>query len=64
MEIRTHSFREANLVIQLMQEWQIKSKIVMRWSSRKKKEGNFCTVYFFLRLTFFNIFVLSQCIEY
>ena len=42
---------------------QIKSKTVMSWSSRKKKEGIFCTVYF-VRRNFFNICVLSQCIVY
>ena len=49
MENPTHSFREANLALQLMQEWQIKSKTVMSWSSRKKKEGIFYTVYFVRR---------------
>ena len=39
MENPTHSFRETNLVLQLMQESQIKSKTVMSWSSQKKKEG-------------------------
>ena len=42
---------------------QIKSKTVMTWSSWKKKEGIFCTVYF-VRRKFFNICVLSQCIVY
>ena len=45
MENPTHSFRELNLVIQL--------KTVMSWSSQKKKEGIFCTVYF-VRRNFFN----------
>ena len=35
----------------------------MRWRSRKKKEGIFCTVYF-VRRKFFNICVLSHCIVY
>ena len=42
----THCFREKNLLLELLQELQIKSKTVMSWSSRKKKEGIFCTVYF------------------
>ena len=42
----THCFREKNLLLELIQELQIKSKTVMSWSSRKKKEGIFCTVYF------------------
>ena len=36
---------------------------MMTWSSRKKKEGIFCAVYFVWR-KFFNIFVLSQCMVY
>ena len=42
----THCFREKNLLLELLQELQIKSKTVMSWSSRKKKKGIFCTVYF------------------
>ena len=50
MENRTHRFREANLVLQLIQESQIKSKTVMSFRERKKRtlfvplissEGNF-----------------------
>ena len=39
------SFREVNLVLQLIQESQIKSKTMMSWSLQKGKEGIFCTVY-------------------
>ena len=46
MENPTHIFRETNLGLQLIEESQIKSKTVMRWSSPKKKEGIFGTVYF------------------
>ena len=44
----THSFREMNLVPAQIRitKLQIKSKTVMSWSSRKKKEGIFCTIYF------------------
>ena len=49
MENPTHSFREMNLVLQLIQESQIKSKTVMSWRSQKKKEGIFCAVYFVWR---------------
>ena len=35
--------RETDLVLQLIKEPHIKSKIVVTWSSRKKKEGIFCT---------------------
>ena len=45
-------------MIQLIQESQIKSKTVMSWSSPKKKEGIFCTVYFVRRI-FFNICLCS-----
>ena len=36
-----HRFREAKF-----EESQIKSKTVMRWSSRKKRENIFCIVHF------------------
>ena len=49
MENPTHSFKETNHVLQLIWESQIKSKTVMSWSSRMKKEGIFCTVYFVRR---------------
>ena len=66
MENLSHSFREMNLVLQLIWESQIKSKTVRSWSSRKVKKGIFCTVYFVQRkfvLTF--VFCLNvKCIEY
>ena len=46
MQNPTHSFGETKLVLEVIQESQIKSKTVMSWSSRKKKDGIFCTVYF------------------
>ena len=45
----TYSFREMNLVLQLIYESQIKSKTAMSWSSRKIKGGIFCIVYFVRR---------------
>ena len=63
MENPAHSFRETNLVLQFIWESQIKSKTVMSWSSRKKKEDIFCTAYFVQR-NFFSICVLSKCIVY
>ena len=51
------------LVLQLIKESQIKCKILMSWSSWKKKEVIFCIVYS-ARRKFFNICVLSQCIAY
>ena len=52
MENPTHSFRGSNLVLQLTKESQIKSKTVISWSSRKKKQGVFCAVYFVRRKIF------------
>ena len=60
MENPTHSFRETNRVLQLIQESQIKSKTVMSWSSQNKKEFIFYIVYFVWK----EIFVLSQRIVY
>ena len=59
----THSFRKTQVVVPLIEESQIKSKIVTSWSLRKKKEGTFCTAYF-VRWKVFNICVLSQCLVY
>ena len=39
MKNPTYSFRETNLALQLIQESQIKTKAVMSWILRKKKEG-------------------------
>ena len=70
MENPTHSFRETNLVLQPIEESQIKSKTVMSWSSRKKKEGIFCTVCFvrrkfFKHMCFILIYsVLNTHLEY
>ena len=60
MKNPTHSFREKNLVLQLMQELQIKSKTVMSWGLQKNKEGifvpfvlsegNFITIVFYLNV--------------
>ena len=66
MENPTHSFKETKLVLHLIKELQIKKKTVMSWSSRKKKEAIFYTVYF-VRREFFLRFVFClnvKCIEY
>ena len=55
MENLTRSFRETNLVLQLIQESQIKGETVMNWSSRRKKQGIFRAVYF-VRRKFFKYF--------
>ena len=49
------------IVLQLIQESQIKSKTVMSWSSRKKKEG-FFVPFILSEGYFFSICILSQCI--
>ena len=46
IENPTNIVREMNLVIQVILEWQIKSKTVMSWNSRKKKEGIFLYLLF------------------
>ena len=65
MENPTHSFRETNLVLQLIEESQIKSKTLTSWSSWKKK-GYFLYRLFCpkeILLTF--VFYLNvECIEY
>ena len=63
IENLTHSFRETNLVLQLIWASQIKSKIMISCSLRKKNKCIICTIYF-VRKKFFNICVLSQCILY
>ena len=47
MENPTYSFRETNLVLQLIQESQIKSKILMSWGSKKKKENGLFVPFIF-----------------
>ena len=43
MKNPTDSFRGTKLVLQLIEELQIKSKTAMSWRSRKKKENIFVT---------------------
>ena len=59
MENLTHSSREANLVLLLIQESQIKSKTVISWGLWKKKE---CI--FVLLILSEGFCVLSPCIVY
>ena len=63
IENPTHSFRETNLVLQLIEESQIKSKTIMSWSSQKKKESIFAQ-FILSEEKFLNICELSQCIVY
>ena len=53
MEHPTHVFREISLMFQLIQELGIKSKNVMSWSPRKKKECLFCSKDIFLTFAFY-----------
>ena len=70
MENRTHSFRETKLMLQLIEQSQIKSKTVMSWSLQKKEEDIFCTFYFvgtnfFQHLYFISMYsVLNTLSEY
>ena len=66
LENPTHSFREKNLALQLMQKSQIKSKTVMSWSSRKKKRGHFFEPYICPKGIFvtFVFYLNAQSIEY
>ena len=52
MENPTHTFRDMNPVLSLVYKLRIKSKTVMSLSSRKKKEGIFCNIYFVQRKFF------------
>ena len=66
MENATHSFREINLVFQLIWKSQIKSKTVMSWGSRKNRRAFFalpirlfCQKKMFLTFVFyFNIYII------
>ena len=57
MENPTHSFREVNLVLQLV--YELKLKLWWVGARERKKENIICNVYFVRRK-----FVLSQCIVY
>ena len=60
LENPTHTFREMNLVPQLIQESEIKCKLVMSWSSQKKKKRIFCTIYFVPRKFFKHLCLISM----
>ena len=65
VENHTHSFRETNLVFQLILESQIKSNTLINWSSRKKKKVFFVS-FVLSEGNSLNIFVciFSKCIVY
>ena len=54
MENSTNSFREMNLVFQLVLELRIKRETVMCWSSRETKERNT----YFVQTKFFHIYLI------
>ena len=61
MENPTHSFRENDLVLQLIQESQIKSKTVIKWSLQKNKDDIFVQLilskdFFFDNLCFISMY--------
>ena len=61
MENPTHSFRENDLVLQLIQESQIKSKTVIKWSLQKNKYDIFVQLilskdFFFDNLCFISMY--------
>ena len=58
METSTNSFREMNLVFQLVLELRIKKETVMSWSSRKTKERIFYNTYF-VQTKFFHIYLIE-----
>ena len=59
----THSFREANLVLQLI--WQSQVKVKLWWvGACKRKKREFFKLFILSEGKFFKICVLSQCIEY
>ena len=68
MEKLTHAIRDTNLGLQLIYESPIKNETVMSWSSQKKKECIFCSVYFasrkFLNFIITMYSVLNKISEY
>ena len=56
-----HTFRETNLVLWLIQEWQIKSKTVTSWSPRKKRKCFFVIFISSERNFFKNLCFISMC---
>ena len=52
MKNPTHSFREMNIVFQLIEKLRIKSKTVMSGSSRNKKKSAFFVTFIFSEVMF------------
>ena len=64
MENPAQNFRETNIVLQHIQEWQIKS-IKLWWvRARERQKRAFFVPFILSEENFFNIFILSQCIVY
>ena len=64
MENPTHRFRTTNLVLQLIQESQIKSKTAMSWISQKNKRGHFLYRLFYPKEFLLTFVFLYECIVY
>ena len=59
MENTTHRLERRTLCFSSYKNRKLKVKL-MRWSSRKKKEGIFCTVYFVGREVFRDLYFISM----
>ena len=59
MENPMQTFRETNLVHQLILESRIKNKMVMSWCSRKRKDCIFYNIYFVLRKFLYHLYFIS-----
>ena len=63
MKNPTHSFKEMNLVLQLISESQLKVKLWWVGARKRKKRTSFVP-FILSEENFFNICVLSRCIVY
>ena len=68
LENPTHSFRENDLVLQLIQESQIKSKTVIKWSLQKNKDDIFVQLilskdFFFFFLCFISMYIVFNTLK-
>ena len=64
MENSSHSLKETNFVLQLIQESQIKSKTLISWSSWQTKKRAFFVPFILFEENFFKICVLLQRVVY
>ena len=65
MENPTHSFRQTNLVLQLIEESRIKSKTLMSWNRERKNKAFFVPFILSKRNFLISVFFLDvYCIEH